>query len=125
MHCDASQRNQYRLKVSVGEGEVCDYSAGVCAWAKTFNKEVGPPKEFEKYSHCGCKQAVGSNKVIREPKTVEPMKRREGSGNRSSEVVGGELFDRVGSPITCGEVKCYGGGTAIRCMTCISSPKAG
>ena len=48
------------------------------------------------------------------------MKRREGSGYRSSEIVGGELFDRVESPITCGEVKCYGGGTAIRCMTCIS-----
>ena len=70
VHCDASQWDQDRLEVSVGKGEVCDYSAGVCAWAKTFNKEVGPPKEFEKYSHCGCKQGVGSNKVIWEPKAV-------------------------------------------------------
>ena len=99
----------------------CDYRAGVCTWAKTFNKEVGPSKEFEKYSRCGCKQGVGSDKVIREPKSVEPMKSREGGGNRSDEVVGGELFDRVGGPITGGEVECKGDGSAIRSMACIGS----
>jgi len=109
----------------VRESKVCDYRAGVCTWAKTFNKEVGPSKEFEKYSRCGCKQGVGSDKVIREPKSVEPMKSREGGGNRSDEVVGGELFDRVGGPITGGEVECQGDGSAIRSMACIGSPKAG
>ena len=68
---------------------------------------------------------MGSDKVIREPKSVERMKRREGGGNRSGEVVGGELFDRVGGPITGGEVKCQGDGSAIRSMACIGSPKAG
>ena len=29
VHCDTSQRDQDRLKVSVEEGEVCEYSAGV------------------------------------------------------------------------------------------------
>ena len=122
MHCDASQRDQHRLKVSVRESKVCDYRAGVCTWAKTFNEEVGPSKEFEKYSHCGCKQGVGSDKVIREPKMVEPMKSREGGGNRSGEVVGGELFDRVGGPITGGEVECQGDGSAIRSASVVQRP---
>ena len=107
------------------ESKVCDYRAGVCAWAKTFNKEVGAAKEFEKYSRCGYKQGVGSHKVIREPKSVESMERREGGGNGSGEVVGGELFDRVGGPITGGEVKCQGDGSAIRSVAGIGGPKAG
>ena len=45
---------------------------------------------------------MGGDKVISEPESVETMKRREGGGHGSGEVVGGELFDRVGGPITGG-----------------------